>query len=157
MKIILISFLIFFIALTISAQDKFADIGTRKYDVRASLLTEPQPPVLPDINLPLTHNPRSVFKVVKPISTKEELAAELVKMRNRYEPFMQNLAPAPAETRKKIPLTEFNWRIETSADPADFAATLRGEGNWEKVKIPHYGPPLGRAVTYYFKEIELGK
>ncbi|HWS00550.1 MAG TPA: glycoside hydrolase family 2 TIM barrel-domain containing protein, partial [Prolixibacteraceae bacterium] len=157
MKIILISFLIFFVAKTISAQDKFADIGTRKYDVRANLLTEPQPPVLPDINLPLTHNPGSVFKVVKPISTKEELYAELTKMRNRYEPFMQNLAPAPAETRVKIPLTEFNWRIETPADPADFAATLRGEGNWEKVGIPHYGPPLGRAVTYYFKEIELSQ
>ena len=35
--------------------------------------------------------------------------------------------------------------------------SLRGEGKWEKVKIPHFGPPLGRAVTYYFKEVDLGK
>jgi hypothetical protein len=139
-----------------NAQDKFADIGTRKYDTRANLLTEPQPPVLPEINLPMTNNPESAFKAVKPISTKEELYAELTKIRKQYEPFLQNLAPAQEETRKQIPLTEFIWRIETSADLADFASTLRGEGSWEKVSIPHYGPPLGRAVTYYRKEIDLG-
>lgn len=139
------------------AQDKFAEIGTRKYTARVNLLTEPQPPVLPDIDLPITHHQASVFKAVKPISTKEELYAELDKMRKHYEPFLQSLAPVPAETRKQIPLTEFNWRIETPADLSDFAATLRGEGKWQKVAIPHYGPPIGRAVTYYNKEIELNQ
>ena len=137
------------------AQDKFAEIGTRKYNTRTNLLIEPQPPVLPEINLPVTHDAGSVFKAVKTISTKEELYAELDKMRTHYRPFLQNLAPVPSETRKQIPLTEFNWRIESPADLADIASTLRGEGMWEKVSIPHYGPPLGRAVTYYYKEIEL--
>jgi len=138
-----------------NSQDKFADIATRKYNTRTNLLIEPQPPVLPQINLPVTHNPASVFKAVKTISTKEELYAELDKIRKKYEPFMQNLAPVPAETRKQIPLNEFNWRIETPADLADFTSTLRGEGKWEKVSIPHYGPPLGRAVTYYRKEVDI--
>ena len=31
----------------------------------------------------------------------------------------------------------------------DFLGTLAGHGAWTKVTIPHYGPPLGRAVTYY--------
>ena len=70
---------------------------------------------------------------------------------------MQNLAPIPEKTRLHIALTDFNWRIATTDDLNNFAATLRGEGNWEKVTIPHYGPPLGRAVTYYFKEIELNQ
>jgi hypothetical protein len=137
------------------SQDKFADIATRTYNTRTNLLTEPQPPALPEINLPVNHHPGSVFKAVKPISTKEELYAELDKIRKRYEPFMQNLAPVPAETRTKIPLSEFNWRIETPADLSDFTSTLRGDGKWEKVTIPHFGPPLGRAVTYYRKEVDL--
>src|SRR5690606_2245219 len=57
----------------------------------------------------------------------------------------------------RIPLTTFNWRVETPEDLTDFSATLKGEGEWGKVNIPHFGPPLGRAVTYYFKEIYLTK
>ena len=154
-KLGLILLCIVFILSDILAQDKFADIATRTYNTRTNLLTEPQPPILPEINLPVSHNPGSVFKAMKPISTKEELYAELDKIRKQYEPFMQNLAPSPAETRKHIPLTEFNWRIETPSDLTDFSATLSGEGNWKKVSIPHYGPPLGRAVTYYYKEVDL--
>ena len=88
----------------IYSQDKFADIGTRKYDTRMHLLTEPQPQVLPNISLPVSNNPAAAFKIVKPISTKEELYSELAKLKKRYEPFMQNLAPVPAETRKTNPI-----------------------------------------------------
>lgn len=137
------------------SQDRFADIGTRKYETKENLLVVPQPPVLPDINLPVTNNKISAFKAKEPISTKEELYAELDKLRKQYEPFMQDLAPAPEQMRTKILLKEFNWRIETPEDIADFSSTMKGNGKWEKVTIPHYGPPLGRAVTYYFKEIEL--
>lgn len=151
----LIFILVFLSCSQVFSQDKFAEIGTRKYNTNSHLLVVPQPPVLPDIALSLVHNPTSVFKAVKPISTKEELYSELAKLRKQYEPFMQNLAPVPVASRKQIPLTEFNWRIETPEDLGNFAATLRGEGNWQKVTIPHFGPLLGRAVTYYFKEIEL--
>ncbi len=138
-----------------SAQDKFADIGTRKYDNRRHLLTEPQPPVLPDVQLPTTHNKHSVFQTVKTTATKNELYVELAKLKHQYQPFLKNEAPAPKATRQKIPLKEFNWRIETLQDLQNFTATQNGEGEWKKVAIPHYGPPLGRAVTYYYKEIEI--
>ena len=137
------------------SQDKFADIATRSFENRDRGLVVPQPPVLPDISLDVTHDPSAVFKPVTEISTKEELYAELDKMRKQYEPFMQNLAPAIVSSRHQIPLSEFNWRVETQSDSDDFPALLRGEGKWEKVKIPHFGPPLGRAVTYYFKEVDL--
>ncbi len=143
------------VPLKVFAQDKFADIGTRKYNTRMHLLTEPKPPVLPNINLPVSNNPAAAFKPVKPMSTKEELYAELAKMKKQYEPFLQNLAPVPALTRTKIPLTSFDWRIETPEDLSNFSGTLKGEGKWEQVNIPHYGPPLGRAVTYYFKTVDL--
>ncbi|HTE25698.1 sugar-binding domain-containing protein [Flavitalea sp.] len=152
--LLLLSFLIHH---TLYSQDKFADIATRKYDTRLQFLVEPQPQVLPQISLPVSNNPAAAFKEIKPISTAQELYAELAKVKKKYEPFMQNLAPLPLVTRKKIPLTSFNWRIETPEDLADFSSTLKGEGKWDKVNIPHFGPPLGRAVTYYFKELVLTK
>ena len=139
------------------SQDKFADIGVHQYDNRTQLLVVPQPPVLTDISLNVNHDPSAVFKPFKYISTKEELYAELDKMRKQYEPFMRNLAPDIASSRHQIPLSEFNWREETLNDITNFTATLTGEGKWENVKIPHFGPPLGRAVTYYFKEVDLAK
>jgi hypothetical protein len=139
------------------SQDKFANIGTREYANKTHLLVVPQPPVLPDIELDVVHNPSSVFKPVKEISTKEELYAELDKMRKEYEPFMSNMAPPLVSCRYQIPLSEFDWREETKSDVENFPSTLRGEGTWERVKIPHFGPPLGRAVTYYFKNVDLVK
>lgn len=150
-------FLLILVSISISSQsqDRFADIGTHKYDMRTNLLTIPQPPVLPAISLPLVNNPSASFRQVAPISTKEELYVELAKMKTRVEPFLQNLAPALPSQRLKIMLTEFKWRKETSLDLQNFTSVMNGDGTWELVKIPHYAPPLGRAATYYYKEIEL--
>jgi hypothetical protein len=137
------------------AQDHFADIGTRSYETRRNLLIEPQPPVLPGMLLPSGNDASAAFKPVKPMSTRDELYRELARVKATYLPFLKNLAPAVDDHRGKIPLDSFLWRVETPDDRNDFAATLRGEGKWQKVAIPHYGPPLGRAVTYYFREVEL--
>ncbi len=152
----LIIFLLW-LSVTGFSQDKFTDISTRSYDNRTNLLIVPQPPVLPDISLDVTHIPSAVFKPVNDISTKEELYVELDKMRKLYEPFMQNLAPAFTSSRHQVLLSEFNWREETQDDITDFPSTMKGEGKWEKVKIPHFGPPLGRAVTYYYKDVDLAE
>jgi len=149
--------LIFVLLFTNSSfsQDRFANIGTGDYKTRENLLIVPQPPLLPNILLSVNNKKNSGFKAEKSISTKEGLYAELNKLRKQYEPFMRNLAPVPEQMRIKIPIKFFNWRIETPADKDNFLATLNGKGKWEKVTIPHYGSPLGRAVTYYFKEIDL--
>jgi hypothetical protein len=156
MKRLLAIFILFFSVFAF-AQDQFADIGTRKYDTRKHLLIEPQAPVLPAIELPMSNNAAAVFKAVKPMSTKEELYGALAKLKETYKPFLQNLAPVPALTRKQIVLNAFNWRIETPDDISNFTGTLKGEGKWTSVNIPHFGPPLGRAVTYYYKQIDVAK
>jgi len=156
MKQLLTIFVLFFSA-SAFAQDQFADIGTRKYETRKHLLIEPQAPVLPAVELPASNNAAAVFKPVKPMSTKEELYEALAKLKETYKPFLQNVAPVPAATRKQIVLSTFNWRVETPDDISNFTGTLRGEGKWTSVNIPHFGPPLGRAVTYYFKEIDVTK
>ena len=88
--------------------------------------------MLPNINLPVSNNAAAEFKIVKPISTKEELYAELAKLKKRYEPFMQNLEPVSVATRKQIPLTTFNWRVETPEDLANFYATLKDANHFQK-------------------------
>jgi hypothetical protein len=144
-----------FLSVSAFAQDQFADIGTRVYHTRKHLLIEPQAPVLPDIELPSSNDPSAVFKAIKPMTTKEELYAALNELKETYKPFLQNLAPVPSLTRRQVFLNTFNWRVETANDISNFVGTLKGDGEWTSVNIPHFGPPLGRAVTYYYKEIEL--
>lgn len=135
--------------------DRFAQIGTRVQSVRFNLLREVTPAPLPEVYLPVIHRPDAVFEPVYSMNTPEELYDELDRLRERYKPFMKNLAPSLQDERIQVPLDEFLWREETSGDCEDFEAVLNGAGEWEKVKIPHYGPPLGRAVTYYFRTFEV--
>ncbi len=89
------------------------------------------------------------------MSTKEELYEELESWKQKYRPFLQNMAPELNELEKSIELKEFFWRIETEEDQQDFTSLLGGKGDWEKVTVPHYGAPLGSAVTYYRTEFEV--
>lgn len=128
--------------------DRFADIATRSA-VRTNGLIEPAPPVLPATYLPpLTHN-RHPFQPGNPMDTREELTAELQRKRAEYAPFLRNLAPELPATRSVKLLDTFDWRVATDDDRSNMQAVLAGKGNWSPVKIPHFGPPIGKATTYY--------
>ena len=144
-----------FCAVSVSAQDKFADIATGHYQLRRDRLVEPQPPRLEIRALSVDHDPEAVFAPMDVLDTKEELQAELERMRTQYAPYLRNVAPRFETLRHRMALDTFDWRVETASDRGNLPAVLRGEGNWETVRIPHFGPPLGRAVTYYRKEVEL--
>ena len=151
--LIFVSFLLGTLSLT--AQDKFADIATAKYALRTDRLVEPQPPVFEEHLLPVTHDANVIFRPMYVMSTRTEMRAELDRMKERYIPFTRNLAPTLKDYRSYINLKTFDWRIETKADQGNFFAVERGEGSWEQVTVPHFGPPLGRAVTYYRKEVDI--
>ncbi len=136
-------------------EDHFAQIGNRAQATRIHLLEDKYPPVLPDVYLPEMKGKRSAFMPIDKMDSSEELQVELAQMRDQFVPFMANYAPPIAETRKQVQLSEFQWRIETTADQQNFSETLSGKGKWTTVKIPHFGPPEGRSTTYYYKEIEL--
>ncbi|MDF2511571.1 MAG: ebgA 3 [Herbinix sp.] len=89
------------------------------------------------------------------MSTKEELYEELESWKQKFRPFLQRLAPQLMTSEKKEELKEFFWRIETKDDQQDFISVLEGQGDWEKVSIPHYGKPLGMAVTFYRTEFSV--
>lgn len=133
--------------------DKFAKIGSMQGATREYLLEEKVPDPLPDIRLSVKHNKDAVFSPFQLMDTKEELETELSELRKKFLVYMEDYAPEISKTRKKISLKEFDWRVEKDSDISDFSNVLNGKGDWQKVRIPHFGPPLGRAVTYYRKEI----
>ena len=160
MKLTVYCLLIFnlFFHLSLSGQgetDYFAEIGNRAQNNRMHLLEEKKPPVLPEKYLPFEKGKKSAFDEVKEMSTKEELYAELDKLKEKYIPFMKDVAPELKDHRERIYLKEFKWRLETESDRQDFISTLKGGGDWKDVEIPHYGPPKGRAAAYYFKELDI--
>lgn len=89
------------------------------------------------------------------LTTAEELASELERERTRMAPFMIDLSPKLPDLRSRFEFKETDWRIETDSDRMDFASVLGGSGGWERVSIPHYGPPLGKATTLYRVTFEL--
>ncbi|WP_372935558.1 hypothetical protein, partial [Mariniphaga sediminis] len=121
--------------------DQFALIGNKVPAVRMHLLEIPQAPKLDTVYLPMIKGDRQAFSASNKMDSKDELNAELEKMRAKYTPFMQNYAPASENTRAKLNLKKFQWRQETAADKSNFGALVNGEGNWDEVKIPHFGEP----------------
>ncbi len=117
---------------------------------RRGLLEEVQPPKLPRKFLPAEKsNPRAAFKPAPRMDTPEKLQAELLRQRRRYAPFLKDLAPKLERMRIAQRLEDFQWRLETDADRADFRHLLDGAGEWTAIKVPHFGGPIGRAVAYY--------
>jgi hypothetical protein len=129
-------------------RDIFAEIASQRATDRQTELVEPKPPTLPDIKLPWSAEAKP-FAPGEKLDTAEKLQRELARQRERYAPFLADLAPKMADTRLVVPLESFDWRVETEPDRKDFAGTLAGQGQWQRIRIPHYGAPLGKAVTYY--------
>ncbi len=152
--------------------DPFAEIAGRQHAASRAALVEPAPPDLPDIVLPWSEN-AIPFQPQPKMSTAEELRAELARQRQRYAPFLADLAPALPPTRIVVPLRDFDWQLaEEAPDKANSRDTHHAAGStqyairntqyairntqyairntqWTRVTVPHYGPPIGRATTFY--------
>jgi len=136
--------------------DTFAAIATEVVAQAREGMQLPDAASRNDSRLHLTNNQRRTPRLRAPkITTAEQLREELAKFRERMQPFLQNLAPPLPATRVVWAMEHFQWRIETPEDRSQFAAVLRGDGDWEPVRIPHYGPPLGIASTLYRAEFDL--
>lgn len=117
------------------ANDFFADIAS-SYAVDASRgLIFPCPPVLPDKEIKLEPGDKARFTPYKKMDTKEELAAELKRVREKHAPFLRDLAPALESKVQHWELTDFTWSLD-GAEPVE-------------VKLPHYGEKVGRHTAVY--------
>jgi hypothetical protein len=130
--------------------DIFADIAAGALNTRRGQIQELAPPKLPRKFLPAGKSqPQAAFRPVPKLDTEAKLRAELARQRRRHKAFLKDLAPALPSWRLTQRLPEFQWRLETPADLADAAHPMRGAGQWTRVKVPHFGGPIGRAVAYY--------
>jgi len=131
-------------------RDVFADIAAQRDQFRKDNLVQPTPPTLPKKNLPaMKAASRSTFAPEKKMTTADQLKAALAKLRQKMSPFMEDHSPKLKSLRMVQSLKHFDWRKETDADRRTLTHPLSGKGKWEKITIPHFGGPLGRAVTYY--------
>ncbi|MGI9138126.1 MAG: sugar-binding domain-containing protein, partial [Sediminibacterium sp.] len=143
---------------SINAQvDQFAKIGAQKYVLQKDLLVEPGPPILKNKMLPIGIASAQAIEYNHQISTKQELQLELDSIKKHYAGFLKSFSPIQKNIRQKLPIETMQWRIETIQDQQNFKNTLEGKGDWQEVNMPHYGPPIGHAVTYYSKEIILNE
>ena len=141
--------------LSMAQQDRFAQIGGQSYLLRRDLLVEPGPPDITRKTLPVSISNASSFAFSRPAETAEILKKELDSARKRYAPYLRDLSPLGQTGRRRLSVDSMQWRLETVEDRQDFASTLAGKGNWKPVAIPHYGPPMGHAVSYYAREVML--
>jgi len=136
--------------------DIFARIAVQRLSDRHQRLAEPGPAPAPDVDLPVRRRGRAVDWPAPPaITSAAELLAELDRSLKRHQPFLRELAPELESTRLRKPVRRFDWRVESAQDRTDFASTLAGAGDWQRVTVPHFGPPLGRAVTFYRTTVKL--
>lgn len=138
--------------------DTFAEIA-RQFEIRRNAnLCEPLPPLLPQRNFSTEHNPKAAFKPLHQMENSQDFNDELKKLRATYQKYLIDNAPELRSYRTPFYLDTFQWRKEMQEDLTDFAGhTLLGKGDWEKVTIPHYGLPVGKASTYYTTEFMLSE
>ena len=136
--------------------DIFAEIGARQTDYQDRKLVPITPPKLEHHLLPMNAaGTAAAFQPAPKMTTAEQVRQELERQLEIHAPYLKDLAPPLEGERVRVSLDSFDWRVETAGDRSDFLGTLAGQGKWQRVKIPHYGPPMGRAVTYYRTEFDV--
>lgn len=137
--------------------DVFAEIAAQRRASRGKHLIRPQPAKCKPRILPAMKSAKTAGPKRNRVDTPEKLERALADSRRRHAKFLVNHAPALPLRRASQFLEKFDWRLETPADRADFAALSRGEGEWAPVTLPHFGPPEGRATAYYRASFELAE
>lgn len=127
--------------------DRFASIAAGEIGSR-ELLVRPKPVADNGKRFPLAGSAGASGKVYKKITEKAELDALIGSLREKYAPFMKKCSPAVETERKLKKLSEFYFRMATADDRRDFFSVV-SSGEWEKVSVPHYGGPVGCAISYY--------
>ncbi len=93
-------------------RDLFAEIAARRQAVRSAALVSPQPAPLPECTLPLRKTDSAmVFTPQAKMQTPEQLRAELLRQREKYAPFLRNLAPLMPATQPRAGKTCISARV----------------------------------------------
>ncbi len=137
--------------------DRFAQIAQEGIVFDQEGLIIPGPIEKEPTYFSIENNGSQAFTPLKRIESEEELRAALLEERKRFLPFTEDYAPKTENLREKHVLDQALWRIQTEDDKEDFRQVLDGQGEWERVTIPHYGAPVGRARTFYRMTFDLSE
>lgn len=129
--------------------DMFTTIAISGINDENKRLIIPEPKQLAERYLLLNNNDNCSFTPKNKIETKKELYDEVELQKKYYKKFFKDVAPPVEYTRKITELIDFDWRIQCNNDIKNFDNVLAGGGNWERIKVPHYGEPRGIKTTYY--------
>jgi len=141
-----------------TAGDVFAEIAENHLNKTFKKdFTEKKPKKINKKYLSISNNKKVLFKPSKESRTKEEIDRKLNSEKNKMAQYLKDFSPETKNNRSRIDFNEFQWRIQTEDDKANFDKVIKGEGDWQKVNIPHYDEPYGKAVTYYQKEFEINE
>ena len=135
-------------------KDRFIQIaaGGKKMNGEVKRMSEIPP-------LPLTHTALNAVSgalhVTAPAFDEEKeyqaFLEEKSRLRAYYAPYLENHARKVADNA--LAIVDFSYRKETDEDKADFTCVLKGDGEWNLVKIPHYIGPDGRWNAFYRTEL----
>ena len=115
--------------------DGFAKIALNGIGGKEELLYTPSP-IRKEVKSIVIDGGGSTVPVTPKMDSKEELIGELKRQRAYYKPFLEDNAPHLSSFRKRIEINEFS---------------LDGK----KIKLPHYGGPLGKHKQVYEAEFIL--
>lgn len=149
---------------SLNAQDKslddkdfYADIASKSV---SNQLDRPMENILPvdNPNYPLLDwNGSSLYyydKVHK-ISTQKEIESELMALRKKYAPFINDIAPKMKEKRTSFRVKRMQFRYETEEDLKNFQDIVEGKGSWKEIDMPYYHGPQGVSTAWYRQEISI--
>lgn len=123
--------------------DIFSQIAKNAKIVAQEKLVPILPEKLEEIEVVLSDNSEGSFVPYKKMDSKEELYAQLKKLRADMREFLKDYTPDYEQTETTIPITKFQY-------------SLNG-GEKKEIQIPHYGGPIGRHTAEYTTEISLEK
>ncbi len=117
----------------------------------------PSPPAeLPNIELEAKKNNKNArIGTWNRMETREEFENELTRLREEYKKYLQNFTPEFSSTRVRKYLKDFSHRFQIDEDLNNFSNVLSGYGEWQQVKIPHYGGPVGYKTAFYRTTFDL--
>lgn len=115
--------------------DVFAQIALMAERVTGEGMAAQDPPVLPDVVIPLSQlDPSAVLPRSR--RGRGSLQVELERALRQHEKYLRDYCPPLPETRMVRPIRRALWK--------------QGEADaWREVTLPHYGGPIGRAVAWY--------
>ncbi|MCQ2770778.1 MAG: hypothetical protein MJ236_03145 [Clostridia bacterium] len=133
--------------------DVFAAIASNDIKASRGNLVKQLPVPKSDVSYTLNDTSSIPTPVYKKMSTKAELDMEICNLKNKYSKFLMCHAPKFDSLRQRTYIDEFDFRVQNDKDIKNLSKVIMGEGSWEKVKIPHYGDPVGKGTTYYRTDI----